>query len=65
MFGFIKRRRHPPGTIVASTIQVATLLVDHKAAGVISGPVAALSEGIVKTMFLKKMMINNFTTKVN
>jgi hypothetical protein len=42
--------------VVVSTIHVATLLAANKAVGVISGPVAALTEGVLKTMLLKKIM---------
>jgi RNA polymerase sigma factor (sigma-70 family) len=45
-----------PPTVVTSTINVATLLAAGKAAGVISGPVATLTQGMLKTMFLKKIM---------
>ena len=45
-----------PRTVVTSTINVATLLAAGKAAGVLSGPVAALTQGVLKTMFLKKIM---------
>jgi RNA polymerase sigma factor (sigma-70 family) len=44
-----------PPTVVTSTINVATLLAAGKAAGVISGPVATLTQGMLKTMFLKKI----------
>jgi RNA polymerase sigma factor (sigma-70 family) len=43
-------------TVVTSTINVATLLAAGKAAGVISGPVATLTQGVLKTMFLKKIL---------
>ena len=45
-----------PTTVVSSTIKAATLLATGKAVGVISGPVAALTEGVLKAMFLKKIM---------
>jgi RNA polymerase sigma factor (sigma-70 family) len=45
-----------PATVVTSTINVATLLAAGKAAGVISGPVATLTQGVLKTMFLKKIL---------
>ncbi len=45
-----------PATVVTSAINVATLLAAGKAAGVISGPVAKLTHGVLKTMFLKKIM---------
>lgn len=44
-----------PPTVVTSTINVATLLAAGKAAGVISGPIAALSQGVLKAMVLKKI----------
>ncbi|MBC8115306.1 MAG: sigma-70 family RNA polymerase sigma factor, partial [Candidatus Saccharimonas sp.] len=45
-----------PNSVVSSTIHVATLLAANQAVGVISGPVAALTEGVLKTMLLKKIM---------
>ena len=45
-----------PRTVVTSAINVATLLAAGKAAGVISGPVATLTQGVLKTMLLKKIM---------
>lgn len=45
-----------PASMVTSTINVATLLTAGKAAGVISGPVATLTQGVLKTMFLKKIV---------
>jgi RNA polymerase sigma factor (sigma-70 family) len=45
-----------PDAVVSGTIQVATLLAANQAAGAISGPVAALAEGVLKTMLLKKIM---------
>lgn len=45
-----------PDSVVSSTIHVATLLTANQAVGVISGPVAALTEGVLKTMLLKKIM---------
>ena len=45
-----------PATCLASTINVSTLLMAGKATGVISGPVATLTQGVLKTMFLKKIM---------
>ena len=45
-----------PATVVNSAIKVATLLAAGKAAGVISGPVVTLTQGVLKTMFLKKIM---------
>jgi RNA polymerase sigma factor (sigma-70 family) len=45
-----------PAAVVTSTINVATLLAAGTAVGVISGPVATLTQGVLKTMFLKKIM---------
>jgi len=45
-----------PPTVVTSTINMATLLAAGNAAGVISGPVATLTQGVLKMMFLKKIM---------
>ncbi len=45
-----------PASAVTSTINVATLLAAGKAAGVISSPVATLTQGVLKTMFLKKIL---------
>ncbi len=45
-----------PAPVVTSAINVATLLAAGKVAGVISGPVAILTQGVLKTMFLKKIM---------
>jgi len=45
-----------PPTVVTSTINLATLLAAGNAAGVISGPVATLTHGVLKMMFLKKIM---------
>ncbi len=45
-----------PASVVTSAINVATLLAAGKAAGVISGPVATLTQGVLKTMFLKKIL---------
>ena len=45
-----------PPTVVTSTINLATLLAAGNAAGVISGPVATLTQGVLKMMFLKKIM---------
>src|SRR5262249_27979627 len=41
--------------LVASTIQAASLLAAGEAAGVVSARVAALTEGMVKAMFLTKL----------
>src|SRR5204862_3140238 len=41
-----------PPALVASTITAASLLAAGRAAGVISAKVAALTEGMVKTMFV-------------
>jgi RNA polymerase sigma factor (sigma-70 family) len=47
-----------PSSLVASTIKTASLLaVGQAAAGIISLQVAALTEGVVKTMFLTKLKI--------
>jgi hypothetical protein len=40
---------------VASTIKAATSLAAGQATGVISTHVAALTEGVLKTMFLSKL----------
>jgi RNA polymerase sigma factor (sigma-70 family) len=45
-----------PALVVTSVINVATLVAAGKAAGVISGPVATLTQGVLKTMFLKKIL---------
>ena len=45
-----------PASVVTSTIQLATLLATGKAGGATSGPVATLTKGVLKTMFLKKIM---------
>ncbi len=45
-----------PASVVTSAINVATLLAAGKAAGVISGPVAMLTQGVLKTMVLKKIL---------
>ena len=45
-----------PPKVVTSTIHLATLLAAGNAAGAISGPVAALTQGALKTMFLHKIM---------
>jgi RNA polymerase sigma factor (sigma-70 family) len=44
-----------PPALVASTIKAASLLAAGRAAGVISAKVAALTEGVVKTMFVTKI----------
>lgn len=49
-----------PRTAVTSAINVATLLVAGRT-GAISGPVAALTHGVLKTMFLKKIMTTAVT----
>ena len=46
-----------PDTMVTSTIYVATLLAAGKADGAISGPVAALTQKVMRAMFLKKIML--------
>ena len=45
-----------PAAVVTSAINGATLLAAGNAAGVISGPVATLTQGVVKAMFIKKML---------
>jgi RNA polymerase sigma factor (sigma-70 family) len=45
-----------PATVVTSAIHVATLFAAGQASGVISGPVATLTQGVIKTMFLKKIL---------
>lgn len=45
-----------PASVVTSTINVATLLAAGKAAGMIPGPVATLTQGVVKAMLLKKIL---------
>jgi RNA polymerase sigma factor (sigma-70 family) len=44
-----------PPALVASTIKAARLLATGKAAGVVSAKVAALTEGMVKAMFVTKL----------
>jgi RNA polymerase sigma factor (sigma-70 family) len=44
-----------PPALVASTIKVASLLAAGQAAGVVSVKVAALTEGVVKAMFVFKL----------
>jgi RNA polymerase sigma factor (sigma-70 family) len=44
-----------PPTLVASTIKVASLLAAGQAAGVVSIKVAAITEGVVKAMFVTKI----------
>jgi N-acyl-D-amino-acid deacylase len=44
-----------PPALVASTIQAASLLAAGRAAGIISGQVTALTEGVVKAMFVTKI----------
>jgi RNA polymerase sigma factor (sigma-70 family) len=44
-----------PPALVASTIKAASLLAAGRAAGVISAKVAALTEGMVKAMFVTKI----------
>src|SRR5437763_5306640 len=44
-----------PPALVSSTIKAASLLAAGRAAGVISAKVAALTEGVVKTMFVTKI----------
>src|SRR5439155_5122596 len=49
----------PPIALVSSTIKVSSLVaaVEAGAAGLISAPVAALTEGVMKTMLLTKLKI--------
>src|SRR5207245_3819393 len=44
-----------PPALVASTIKATSLLAAGRAAGVVSAKVAALTEGMVKTMFVIKI----------
>jgi RNA polymerase sigma factor (sigma-70 family) len=44
-----------PSSLVASTIKAATSLASGQATGMISTHVAALTEGVLKTMFLSKL----------
>ena len=44
-----------PITVVTSTINVAILLAAGKAVGVITGPVTALTEGVLKAMLMNKL----------
>jgi RNA polymerase sigma factor (sigma-70 family) len=44
-----------PPALVASTIRAASLLAAGQAAGVVSAKVAALTEGVVKAMFVTKI----------
>jgi uncharacterized protein (TIGR03067 family) len=44
-----------PPALVASTIKAASLLATGKAVGVVSAKVAALTEGMVKAMFVTKL----------
>jgi hypothetical protein len=44
-----------PPALVASTIRAASLLTAGQAAGFVSAKVAALTEGVVKTMFVSKI----------
>jgi len=47
-----------PTPLMMSTIQAATLVAaNHAAAGVVSASVAALTEGVLKTMFMTKLKI--------
>ncbi len=45
-----------PALVVSNTRTVASLMAAGKAAGVISGPVTTLTQGVLKTMFIKKIM---------
>jgi RNA polymerase sigma factor (sigma-70 family) len=49
----------PPAALVSSTIKVSTLVTagEAAAAGLISVPVAALTEGVMKTMLVTKLKI--------
>jgi RNA polymerase sigma factor (sigma-70 family) len=44
-----------PNTLIVSTVQAATLFAAGKAAALSSAPVAALAEGVLKSMFLSKL----------
>jgi RNA polymerase sigma factor (sigma-70 family) len=44
-----------PASVMSSTIRVATLLAAGAAASAISGPVAALTEGVLKAMLLTRV----------
>jgi RNA polymerase sigma factor (sigma-70 family) len=44
-----------PPALVASTIRAASLLAAGRAAGIVSAKVAALTEGVVRAMFLAKL----------
>jgi RNA polymerase sigma factor (sigma-70 family) len=44
-----------PPPLVASTIKAASLLASGQAAGVVSAKIAALTEGVVKAMFVTKI----------
>jgi RNA polymerase sigma factor (sigma-70 family) len=44
-----------PGQVVSSTIRAATLVAAGQAAGAVSAPVAALTEGVLQTMRLTKL----------
>jgi RNA polymerase sigma factor (sigma-70 family) len=47
-----------PAPLVSSTVQAAALVVaGHAAAGVVSAPVAALTEGVMKAMLMTKLKI--------
>jgi RNA polymerase sigma factor (sigma-70 family) len=46
-----------PPALASSTVRAATLMAAGQAAGVVSAPVAALAEGVVKGMFLRKLRI--------
>ncbi|MGL6076889.1 MAG: sigma-70 family RNA polymerase sigma factor [Fimbriiglobus sp.] len=49
-----------PTSTLTSTINVATLLTAGNAAGLISGPVAMLTQGVLQTMMLKKILTTTF-----
>lgn len=46
-----------PASVVSSTIKAASLFAAGQAAGMISVKVAALTEGVLKTMLLKKLKV--------
>jgi RNA polymerase sigma factor (sigma-70 family) len=53
-----------PDAVVSSTIRVAGLGAANQATGASSGPVAALAEGVLKTMLLKKIMATTMVVVV-
>ncbi len=46
-----------PPVLASATVRVAVLTAAGQAAGVVSAPVAALAEGVVKGMFLRKLKV--------